>query len=235
MQSAKTTLCCSLAVAFLSAAAPPAGRWEGSVDIPQARMNLVIDLAQNAEGRWGGSAIAPGLGVVGAQLADVVVKENEVTFSIANALGSPKLQGKINGDGTLTGTCEEGGRSAAFDLKRTGEPQVEWPKLNTPLTKELEGNWEGAFEMAGSKAKVRILLSNGVDGRGTGEISLGESSTAKGPLERILQDGDDLTANATSFGLVFEAHYKKDGDELTGVLRQGGLELPLVLRRVVKK
>ncbi|HEU5433855.1 MAG TPA: hypothetical protein VFU81_19455, partial [Thermomicrobiales bacterium] len=66
----------------LATAATPAGRWQGIVDIPGRPLALVVDIAQDGDGRWIGSVIVPALGVKGAPLANVTRVEDGVAFDL---------------------------------------------------------------------------------------------------------------------------------------------------------
>jgi outer membrane protein assembly factor BamB len=84
------------------------GRWEGSAQIPDGELNLIVDLSQQ-NGAWVGSVIIPGLGVKGAPLTDIKVQPPDVSFAVKGALGIQlKLVFKVekskqNGGWVLTG------------------------------------------------------------------------------------------------------------------------------------
>ena len=72
----------------LAAAATPAGRWEGFVDVPERPLAVVVDLAREL-GEWTGSVIVPALGIKGAPLAHVVADGNgEVSFDLGGLLAA---------------------------------------------------------------------------------------------------------------------------------------------------
>src|SRR4051812_11698986 len=63
-----------------------AGRWEGSVQIPEKEIRVVVDLAHENGGAWTGSIMIPSLGVRGAPLADISPNDTDVTFALKTAL-----------------------------------------------------------------------------------------------------------------------------------------------------
>src|SRR5271169_4259822 len=85
-----------------SASEGPAGRWEGTVMIPGGEIIVVVDLAQDGQGGWTGSATVPGFNVKGAPLAEIVAKDREVAFTI-KSLGDPRFEGHLGEDGALGG------------------------------------------------------------------------------------------------------------------------------------
>jgi hypothetical protein len=62
------------------------GRWEGTAQIPDDELTLIVDLAQ-VNGPWVGPVIIPGLGVKGTPLTDINVKPPDLSFAVKNALG----------------------------------------------------------------------------------------------------------------------------------------------------
>src|SRR5262245_53484936 len=104
-----------------------AGRWEGSIQIPDRELNLIVDLDRPSGKDGAGSVIIPGLGVNGAALADVAVRGSTLSFTIKGGLanertGPTRLEGKLTSDGTLTGNFSQAKNSAPFVLRKTGPP-----------------------------------------------------------------------------------------------------------------
>ena len=62
------------------------GRWEGTAQIPDNELTVVVDLAQE-NGAWVGSIIIPGLGLKGVPLTDIKVQPPDVNFAVKGALG----------------------------------------------------------------------------------------------------------------------------------------------------
>jgi hypothetical protein len=59
------------------------GRWEGTAQIPDGELIVVIDLAQE-NGAWVGSIIIPGLGLKGTPLTDIKVQRAlSLSFQLA--------------------------------------------------------------------------------------------------------------------------------------------------------
>ncbi|HEY8835272.1 MAG TPA: hypothetical protein VIM09_06770, partial [Chthoniobacterales bacterium] len=141
-------------VALCQAADKGTGRWEGVAQIPGHELKLVVDLSDEDGKGWVGSIIVPGFGVKGAPLVDLHVRGGDLAFAIKGALGNPRagraeLKAHLTPDGHLAGDFTQGGNSAPFVLEKTGPPQVDLPPRNTAVSKELEGEWKGDYEMMG--------------------------------------------------------------------------------------
>jgi hypothetical protein len=222
-----------VAIVILATASPSrgeetiSGRWEGTAHIPGDDLTVIVDLAQE-NGAWVGSMIIPGLDVKGAPLTDVNVKPPDVSFSVKGTLGI-QLKLQLDGNGRMTGNFEQAGNRAATTLQRTGPPQVEQPQRNTPVAKELEGEWKGDYEMVGYTRHVSIKFMNrGPNGAAAEFVIVGRKHNNL-PVDLVTQEGDLITVDSHDIGFSFEGRLRNG--KLTGVIRQGAAETPLVLER----
>jgi hypothetical protein len=214
------------------AADPAAARWEGDVQIPGRELKLIVDLAPDSAGGWIGSAIVPGFGIKGAPLADIVVKNSNVSFTLKGALGEPRLTGRLAENGALTGDFEQAGNRAAFALQKTGPPQVDSPRRSTPVRREIEGEWKGVMDLFGYPINVTLNLAN-QGGNGTAQFHiLGKRDTVV-KLDLVIEENDNLTVESSETGIVYEGRFRVAANEINGAYRQGPNEAPLILHRAV--
>jgi hypothetical protein len=225
------------ASAALSQAAEKAsGRWEGSAQIPGGELKLIVDLSEESGKGMIGSIIIPGFGVKGAQLVDLHVRSGDMAFAIKGALGNQRagqaeLHAHLNTVGHLAGEFRQGGNRAPFVLEKTGPPQVELPPRNTAVSKELEGEWKGDYEMMGYARHATLKFSNrGPEGAALEFVIVGKKVNNV-PVSLITQDEDFLAVKSEEFGITFEGRFVKETGEIKGTLSQGPMEAPLVLRR----
>jgi hypothetical protein len=213
-----------------------AGRWEGSAQIPGGELKLIVDLSEEGGQGWIGSIIVPGFGVKGAPLGDIAVKDSEFAFAIKGALGGEreghaKLKAHLTADGHLAGDFMQGGNTAPLVLERTGPPQVELPSRSTAVSKELEGEWKGDYELNGYARHVTMKFANrGADGAGVEFVIVGKK-TNNVPVSLVTQEGDFLSVRSDEFGITYEGRFGKEAGEIKGTFTQGPFELPLVMRR----
>src|SRR5262245_24013752 len=200
------------------------GRWEGAARIPDDDLNVIVDLAQQ-NGAWVGSIIIPGLGVKGMPLTDVKVEAPDVNFAVKGLLGI-KMNLRLLEGNKLAGNFEQAGNHAPVTLQKTGPPQVEFPPRNTPVAKELEGEWKGDYEMLGYARHVSIKFANHPDGATADFVIVGRKHNVL-PVDLVTQEGDLVTVDANEMGVSFEGRLR-DG-KLTGAIRQAAIETPLVL------
>ena len=229
-----------LASASCLASNPMAGRWEGTAQVPDLPLRVVVDLDQDTAGIWTGSVIIPGLSVNGVPLADINVHGDDVSFTIKGALADPKsgpakFQARLEAGRTLTGSLVQAGNTAAISLKRSGSAQVDAPILSTPVGKEFEGKWVGDYELMGYSRHVTLTLTNRGNAAAGAEFIIVGKKVNNLPVDLITQDGAFVRIESHEIGINFEGRYRKDTDAIDGTYEQGPFELPLVLHRETGK
>ena len=204
------------------------GRWEGTARVPDDELMVIVDLAQE-NGAWVGSIIIPGLGLKGTQLTDIKVEPTDVKFTVKGPLRIQLNLQLLEAEKKLAGNFEQDGNHAPATLQKTGPPQVEHPPRNTPVAKELEGEWKGDYEMLGYTRHVSIKFANHPDGGTADFVVVGRKHNVL-PVDLVTQEGDLVTVDSHEMGFSFEGRLRDE--KLTGAIRQGAIETPLVLVRV---
>ena len=214
------------------AAQPAAARWDGTLQLPGREFRLVVDLDQNANGQWIGSAILPNLGVKGAPLSDISVSDSAASFIVKGVLGDLSIKGTLTTGGAFTGTFRQAGNTAPFALQKVGPPQVELPRQSTTVAKELEGDWEGDMLAIDHNVHVRLSLSNQADGKATGKLFLKGRHDVNLDVAMVTQESDLLTLEAPEASLIYDGRFRSG--EISGTWQQGPFEFSLVLHRAAK-
>ena len=217
-----------------------AGRWEGSVQIPDLPLHVVVDLDHDPAGAWIGSIVVPELNISGAQLVDIDLRDANASFAIKGVLADPKtgpakFQGHLEASGSMAGTFTQAGNSAAFSLKRTGPAQVDLPVRSTAVAGELEGKWVGEYELMGYPRHVTLTLTNHEHAAASAEFIIVGKKVNNLPVDLITQDGSFLRIESHEIGINFEGRFRKEGGEIAGTCEQGPFEVPLVLHRETGK
>ena len=202
------------------------GRWEGTAQIPHDELTVIVDLAQQ-NGVWVGSIIIPGFGVKGMPLTDITVQPPDVNFAVKGSLGI-QLKLRLDANNKLAGNFDQAGNRAPTTLRKTGAPQVEYPRRNTPVAKELEGEWKGDYDMLGYTRHVSIKFVNHPDGATADFVIVGRKHNVL-PVDLVTQEGDLVTVDSHETGFSFEGRLRNG--KLTGAIRQLATETPLVLER----
>ena len=214
---------------FAQSSSPIAGRWEGKVEIPGRPFTLVIDLAPDGSGHWTGSAIAPGLGVKGAALANLNVKDDAVEFAVPNVLGEPTLKAQITAAG-MSGEFVEAGNRAPFTLHRTGAAQVDLPKKSTLVQHELEGPWEAGIVYGDRDFQVKLTLTNG-EGAASATLMLVRTKENPLPIGMVRQEDAALALASADGQIALDAMFDKNSGEIRGTLQLGPTEIPIAFHK----
>jgi hypothetical protein len=221
-------------------AADTAGRWEGSVQIPDFPLSVVVDLDHDATGAWIGSIIIPELNITGAQLTDIEVRDADVSFAIKGALADPKagpakLHARLAATGALDGKFTQAGNSAMCSLKRTGPAQVTLPVRSTAVAGEFTGKWVGEYELMGYPRQVTLTLTNHDGAAASAEFIIVGKKVNNLPVDLLTQDGTFLRIESHEIGINFEGQFRRDTGEISGNYEQGPYEAPLVMHRETEK
>jgi pimeloyl-ACP methyl ester carboxylesterase len=143
----------TLVPCLTQAADPPsvAGHWEGEIELPTAKLQVMVDLTQEA-GAWKGDIDIPLQGAKDLPLEGITVDGSKVRFVIANIPGAPTFDGTLE-NGAIRGTFTQGGASIPFRLGREAvevprKPQE--PKPPFPYTSEEVSYTNGDIKLAGT-------------------------------------------------------------------------------------
>jgi hypothetical protein len=208
------------------------GRWEGAVQIPGRELEVVVDLVKAQDISWQGSITIPGLNLPAAQLVDIALKDSDASFGIKTGRGlEATFKGHFNVDGTFSGDFTQGGNRAPFTLKKTGTPQVQAPIRSTSVTKEIQGEWKGDYQIFGAPRHVTLKLANGIKDSATAEFIVVGRKVNNLPVDVVRQEGDLVTIESNQTGIGYEGRFNKEANEIRGTFIQGPIELPLVLHK----
>ena len=144
--------------------------------------------------------------------------------------GNPQFKGTVSKDAkSLSGEFSQGGGKVPFAVTRTGDAKFEPLPKSTPITKDVEGSWEGSLDVNGTILRLVVKLSNGPDGVATGTMVSVDQGGAEMPIAAIVQTGSHLKLIVQVVAGTYEGDLK-DG-QLTGTWTQGPGTLPLIFRR----
>ena len=163
-----------VAIALLLASAPfaraqarvdPSGHWEGAIIIPGMDLLFELDLAKNGNGEFVGTVSNPAEHIKGLPLRALVVDGMSVSFE---ARRDQPLHGSLSADGkSMTGNATLSGYVLPFTLTRTGDAKILEPARSAPISKELEGTWNGTLDANGTSMHLVLTMANQADGTAT--------------------------------------------------------------------
>ena len=205
------------------------GHWEGAADVPAGPTRLALDLAKNAKGVWVASLGVPERKVTGLRVTDISLMGSEIRFVAPDLPDSPTFELTL-ADGKLKGAVLVPALSVELEMRRTGDAKVEIAQPSPAVSKELEGDWEGALSLPdGQSRRIIIHFKNQPDQ--TVEATI-ESPTQGGrgfPLKEVAQKGAVVEFEVLAVGGRYKGTLNKEGTEIAGEWTQRQAAAPLTL------
>jgi hypothetical protein len=194
-------------------------------------MVMMVDLATNPAGLWIGSMSLPAGNAIDVPLTKVSMENNTVRFAMADTPGAPSFEGKLSADANdLAGTATAPGGAIPFQLKRKGDANVKLPAVSSALSKEFEGNWEGAIVAGGNSLRVVMKLSRAADGSAAGTMISVDQGGQQIPISTVTVKDQQLRLDVRAVGGVYNGTLGANG-EIEGTWTQGPNSVPLHLKR----
>ena len=154
------------APATYAQSADPSGHWVGTVDMPTMEVGVEVDFIKSASGLFSGTLSTPSQKLLGLPLSKVDVNGTSITFAARTDQG---FAGALSPDGsTISGAYSMEDYLFRFTLTRKGPAKIYPLHASPPITKDLEGTWNGTVAVNGSWMRVVLKLANGANGRSTG-------------------------------------------------------------------
>ena len=209
-------------------AADPSGHWEGTIQTPGMAIVFEIDFARNEKGVLTGTVNLPGERINGLPLTKVAIDARSIAF---HARSDQPMRGELSADGkTIAGDYFAQGNTLPFTMIRTGESKMPAPPKSAPVSKQLEGTWEGVLETHGVEMHFLLKVANLPDGTSTGRIINLDQGELELPVT-ITQQGATVTLDVAPIVSSYAGTMNAEGTELAGTFTQGANSAALTFRR----
>jgi hypothetical protein len=204
----------------------PSGHWEGSVQVPGNSLPFAIDLGKDDKGQLIGTLTAAD--VKGLPLTKISMSGRSLTLQ---ANSEQPFSGELSADGrTIAGSVILSGYSLPLELTRTGDAHIDPPPTSAPISRELEGTWEGTLQAGRGPLRLVLTMANEANGRATGRLVSVDEGGLLVPVV-ITQNGSSVSYTSTAVPSSWAGVLSADGKELTGTFTQGPASLALTFRR----
>jgi hypothetical protein len=123
-----------------------AGRWEGTISMPDGEVGITIHLAKDVRGAWIGSITIPGTTAADVPLDSFAMNGSSVKFH-AGLLESPTFSGALAADGaSIAGDVANARGAVPFSIRRAGDASVNVPPPSSSFAeaKDIAGTWEAS-------------------------------------------------------------------------------------------
>ncbi len=207
------------------------GDWEGTLTVtPQVRLRITLKVAEGKDGALSGTWGSPDEGLEGLPLRSIAIKDDVLTFATKHGA---TYKGKRNAEGAeVAGDWTQGGRKFPLTLKRF-DPSKR--PAAPPIPKELEGFWEGKLKVtAGIELRLVLKVQKANGGPLKATLASPDQGANEAPVSAIGLKDDTLTFESKLIGAKYSGKKTKDGNGFDGQFIQGGLKLPLILKKTDK-
>src|SRR5262249_50883882 len=106
--------------------------------------------------------------------------------------------------------------------------------LALPNVQSSEEIWAGALDISGQQLRIVVHLKKNSDGSYTSTMDSPDQGAKGIPVAKTTLADGKLILNVTAVGGSYEGTLSADGKEMSGTFEQGGLKMPLVLKKVDK-
>ncbi len=210
---------------------PSAGLWVGTLTLGTVSPFAAFSIEPGAGG-WSVKAttiILPAIMAMESPCGDVRIEGDSVAFALRAPAAALRLEGRVEDEGQrLRGTAA---------LSRDGAgPPLEGPFELARTIRARDGvdpvSLSGAVQLPGFALRLSITVAGTPGGRTVAEISIPDQGVRGHPLVNVSRDGDRFRATLPAQpDAVIEAEFREGGARLSGVLKQGGISMPLELSR----
>lgn len=191
------------------AATAPSGHWEGVIQLPQAELQITVDLMQDTtSGAWTGTIDIPAQKAENLPLEPITINGQAVNFAIKGLPGNPTFEGKLEG-GEIKGTFTQA-PPLPFALARGADA----------TGTDAVGSWKGAIQLPQGPLEVTVNLAQ-TNGMWGGLIDIPAQQAQNLMLEPVTVDGQNVkfTIKGVPGAPTFTGTLQ--GNELKGDFTQG--------------
>jgi hypothetical protein len=216
---------------LVRAQATPDGHWEGALKTPDGQqVKLSLDMARNAKAEWIASMGMPSQNASGLVVMNVMVNGSSVKF-VAVELMMSKVDLTMGMDGKMSGTLSGPQGSMPVEFTRMGEAKVESIPASPAVSKELEGDWEGALQTPGGAFRMVFHFRNQPDNTVAATMDSPDKNQFGMPLNNVKQTGKNVQVGVRIAHSEFQGTLNEQGSEIAGKFGHEENSMPLTLTK----
>jgi pimeloyl-ACP methyl ester carboxylesterase len=206
------------------------GHWQGVLKVtPQVELRITLEVIKGKDGTLSGNWGSPDEALKGLPLGSIALKDSVLTFATKHGV---TYKGKLNRAETeVVGEWIQRGKAYPLTFNRFDPSKV----VVVPIPKELEGFWEGKLKVTGGiELRLVLKVEKGKDGVLKAALASPDQGANNIPINAIGLKDDALSFESKIIGAKFTGKRNKDGTAFEGRFEQGGLKLPLTLKKTEK-
>jgi pimeloyl-ACP methyl ester carboxylesterase len=228
-------------VSYTLATAQPGieGSWQGTLTVPGASLRVVFNIAKGPEGTFTATMGIPDQSAKAIQVDQVTLTETHLLLELKAIMGS--FEGDIADQKSITGNWKQGGASFPLTLQRSETsasapaPAPVLPELKKSSSSDpndIKGNWLGALSFSGAELRLIVKITIDSSGKLITALDSPDQGATNIPVEETGFQNGHLSLAVKSIGGGLEGDLAEDKTMIQATWTQGGMSLPLELKRI---
>ncbi len=206
------------------------GHWQGVLKVtPQVELRITLEVTRAKDRSLSGTWGSPDEAIKGLPLGSIALKDGVLKFATKHGVN---YKGKLNREETeVVGEWTQRGRAYPITFKRFDPSKV----VVAPIPKELEGFWEGKLKVNGAiEIRLALKVEKGKDGALKASLASPDQGANNIPVSAIGLKDNTLSFESKIIGAKYSGKKNPDGTAFEGQFEQGGVKLPLTLKKTDK-
>jgi uncharacterized protein len=214
------------------------GAWQGTLDVPGAKLHIVFNLTKAANGTFAATMDSPDQGAKGIPVDAVTFADNALHLELKAIMGS--FDGTLKADGaTIDGNWKQGGMSFPISLTRGGAAPApalapaptEIKKSTSSDPNDIKGNWLGALSYSGIELHIIFRITADSAGKLNSTLDSPDQAAMNIPTDETSFQAGHLHVGVKSIGGSLDGDLSEDKGMISAKWSQGGASMPMDLKR----
>lgn len=203
------------------------GKWNGKLNLGSVSLRLIINIEEK-DGKLTAKMDSPDQNVSDILIDEVIINENNIKVVVKSIMGS--YEGKYNPEKNLIeGNWVQQGQSFPLELKKEVSSAQK-----TDEEKKYTSLWEGTVKFGSVSLRMVLKLFKNEDGSTGARLDSPDQNVKNIPVDKVEFIGDSIKFFVKSVGGKYAGAMEKDSPIVKGTWTQGGMAVPLELKKVDK-
>lgn len=215
------------------------GDWQGKLKIPGLALRIVFHITVKPDGAISATMDSPDQGATGIPVSQAEIHDTQLRL-LVRAIGGLYEGNWDPKSGEIKGTWQQGGKSFPLIVHKVDQSTKEKRFVEKPPTvsksdqNKIVGIWQGQLAISGFE--LRIVFHIDVDENDLLKATMDspDQGAKDIPTSRVVFQKDSLKIEVAGVAGRYDGVWQAEKKQITGVWRQGGRSLPLILKRVDK-
>jgi hypothetical protein len=206
-----------------AAPASVAGDWQGSLNAGGTELRLLLHMTAK-DGGLSATLDSIDQGADDIPVSAVTLVNSKLNLTVDAVHGT--YEGTVNNDfSQIKGTWSQG---QPLDLVfKRAQPKV---AAKPAAPSDIDGNWLGTLDAGSTKLRLIFKIVNMQDGL-TAKLQSPDQNEVWISANSMTRANDKVTITLNGIGAAFEGKVAADLNSIDGTFTQGGMPLPLVVKR----